>query len=439
MAAVAEPFPWTELVIVLLLIVLNGFFAMSELAIVSARRVRLQMQADEGDKSAALAIHLAEEPTRFLSTVQVGITLVGVLTGAFGGAALSKPVAGWLAAVPGVGSYADSLAVALVVVLITYLSLIIGELVPKRMALNHAEGIARFVARPMYLLSLIGAPVVWLLQRSTELALKLLGIRQQEQQVVSQQEVRSLIAEGTEAGVFDPDEKDMLEAVIRVSDLPVRALMTPRSEVFWLDTSDTLDAIRQEVEDSGRSRFLVCEGELDQFIGIVEAKDLLGSCLKGEALDLRAHVKHPPVIHEATRVLKALETIRQSGIHVAIVVNEYGGLEGVVSATDILAAIGGGLPEEDELERPDIVQREDGSWFIDGRTAIHEVERALHRDDLSGHGDYTTLAGFMLWQLEHLPEVAETVEWNDLILEVADMDEHRIDKVLVRLRNEAAA
>lgn len=435
----ADPFPWTELVIVLLLIVLNGFFAMSELAIVSARRIRLQVQADEGDKSAALAIQLAEEPTRFLSTVQVGITMVGVLTGAYGGAALSRPVAQWLSAVPGVGSYADSLAVAIVVILITYLSLIVGELVPKRMALNHAEGIARFVARPMSLLSRIGAPIVWLLQRSTELALKLLGVKPQEQQVVSQQEVRTLIAEGTEAGVFDRDEKDMLEAVIRISDLPVRALMTPRPEVFWLDTSDTIEAIRHEVEESSRSRFLVCEGDLDQFIGIVEAKDLLGHCLKGIALDLRAHVKQPPVVHEATRVLKVLETIRQSGIHVAVVVNEYGGVEGVVSATDILAAIGGGLPEEHELERPDIVQREDGSWFIDGRAAIHEVERILNRDDLSGHGDYTTLAGFMLWQLEHLPEVAETVEWNNLILEVADMDEHRIDKVLVRFRSEAAA
>ena len=435
----AEPFPWTELVIVLLLIVLNGFFAMSELAIVSARRVRLQMLADEGDRKAALAIRLAEEPTRFLSTVQVGITMVGVLTGAYGGAALSRPVAHWLSAVPGIGTYAESFAVAIVVILITYLSLIIGELVPKRMAMNHAEGIARVVARPMSLLSKIGAPIVWLLQRSTELALKLLGIKQQEQQVVSQQEVRSLIAEGTEAGVFDRDEKDMLEAVIRVSDLPARALMTPRPEVFWLDTSDSIEAIRHELEASGRSRFLVCEGDLDKFLGIVEAKDLLGNCLKGEALNLRDHLKSPPVIHEATRVLKALETIRQSGIHVAVVVNEYGGVEGVVSATDILAAIGGGLPEEDELESPDIVRREDGSWFIDGRTAIHEVERALGRDDLSGHGDYTTLAGFLLWQLEHLPEVAETVKWNDLVLEVADMDEHRIDKVLVRYQREEAA
>lgn len=435
----ADPFPWTELVIVLLLIVLNGFFAMSELAIVSARRVRLQMQADDGDKGAALAIQLAEEPTRFLSTVQVGITMVGVLTGAYGGAALSRPVAHWLSSVPGIGNYADSLAVAIVVILITYLSLIVGELVPKRMALNHAEGIARFVARPMSLLSKVGAPIVWLLQRSTEVALKLLGVKPQEQQVVSQQEVRTLIAEGTEAGVFDRDEQEMLEAVIRVSDLPVRALMTPRPELFWLDTSDSIDAIRQEVEDSGRSRFLVCEGELDRFVGIVEAKDLLGHCLKGQGLDLRAHLKNPPVVHEATRVLKVLETIRQSGIHVAVVVNEYGGVEGVVTATDILASIGGGLPEEDELERPDMVQREDGSWFIDGRAAIHEVERILGRDDLSGHGDYTTLAGFLLWQLEHLPEVAETVEWNDLVLEVADMDEHRIDKVLVRFRKEAEA
>lgn len=435
----AETFPWTELVIVLLLIVLNGFFAMSELAIVSARRVRLQMQADEGDASAALAIRLAEEPTRFLSTVQVGITMVGVLTGAYGGATLSRPVAQWLSAVPGIGSYADSLAVAIVVILITYLSLIIGELVPKRMALNHAEGIARFVARPMSFLSQIGAPIVWLLQRSTEIALKLLGVKPQEQQVVSQQEVRSLIAEGTEAGVFDVEEKEMLEAVIRISDLPVRALMTPRPELFWLDPTDNIEAIRQEVEESGRSRFLVCEGDLDQFIGIVEAKDLLGHCLKGEGLDLRAHLKNPPVVHEATRVLKVLEIIRQSGVHVAVVVNEYGGVEGVVSATDILAAIGGGLPEMDELERPEAVQRDDGSWFIDGRAAIHEVERILGRDDLSGHGDYTTLAGFMLWQLEHLPEVSETVEWNDLILEVADMDEHRIDKVLVCFKKEAEA
>ncbi|MCH8684937.1 hemolysin family protein [Pedomonas mirosovicensis] len=435
----ADPFPWLELAIVLFLIVLNGFFSMSELAIVSARRVRLQMLADEGDNGAATALHLAEEPTRFLSTVQVGITMVGILTGAYGGATLSEPVARWLSAIPGIGSYAGSIAVALVVILITYLSLIVGELVPKRLALNHAEGIARTVARPMRLLSQVGAPIVWLLQRSTELALKLMGVKPQEQQVVSQQEVRSLIAEGTEAGVFDPDEKEMLEAVIRVSDLPVRALMTPRPELFWLDINDDMNAIRHEVEESGRSRFLVCEGELDKFLGIVEAKQLLGQCLKGEGLELRAHLKNPPVVHEATRVLKVLETIRQSGIHIAVVVNEYGGVEGVVTATDILAAIGGGLPEMNELERPDAVQREDGSWFMDGRIAIHEVERILGRDDLSGHGDYTTLAGFMLWQLEHLPDVAETVDWNDLCFEVADMDEHRIDKVLVRTRHEASA
>lgn len=434
-----DPFPWTELIIVLLLIVLNGFFSMSEMAIVSARKVRLQMLADNGDRGAGLALDLAEEPTRFLSTVQVGITLVGILTGAYGGATLSAPVAQWLSAIPGIEGYADSLAVGLVVLLITYLSLIVGELVPKRVALNHAEGIARVVARPMFLVARAGSPIVWLLQRSTELALRLLRIKPQAAQTVSQQEVRTLIAEGTEAGVFDPDEKDMLEAVIRVSDLSARALMTPRPELFWLDPNDDIDATRREVEESRRSRFLVAEGELDQLLGVVEAKDLLAQCLRGDGLDLRSIVKNPPVVHESTPILKVMEAFRQSGIHMAVVVNEYGGIEGVVTSTDILAAIGGGLPEAGELESPDIVQRDDGSWLIDGRVAIHEVERALGRDDLSGRGDYTTLAGFLLWQLEHLPEVAETVEWEDLVFEVVDMDDRRIDKVLIRLREQNAA
>jgi len=308
-----------EIIVVVLLIVLNGFFAMSELAVVSARRARLQQMADEGDRGARAAIRLVEDPSKFLSTVQVGITLIGILAGAYSGATLAGYLAVELREIEAVAAYADGLSIALVVVTITYLSLIVGELVPKRIALVNAERIAAFVARPMGLVALLGAPLVWFLGVSTNLVLRLLGLSQLKQTTVTEEEVKSMIAEGARTGVFDPAEREMLEGVLRLADRGVRTIMTPRPDVVWLDVEDEPATIRREVATSGRSRFPVARGDLDEIVGIVQTKDLLDQVLNGQPFDIQTCLQKPLIVHDGTPVLRLLELFKQTGLHMAIV------------------------------------------------------------------------------------------------------------------------
>jgi putative hemolysin len=391
--------------------------------------------ADAGHRGARAALTLAEDPSRLLSTVQVGITLVGIFAGAFGGATLSVPVREWLQTLPVVGPWADGLSFALVVFAITYFSLIIGELVPKRIALNHAETIASRVARPMQRIAMVGAPVVWLLQRSTELVLRLLRISSAPSQTVTEEEVKSLIAEGTEAGVFVEAEREMIDGVLRLADRSVRSIMTPRHEMVWIDLEDSLDEIRKTIASGGCSRFPVARGTLDEVEGMVQTKDMLDRLLQGGPLDIAEIMRPPLVVPDGTPALKLLQTFRSSSIHLAIVVDEYGSVEGLVTPSDILSAIAGEVGDLSiDAAGYSIVRREDGSWLVDAMTPIDEVERLLRLRGLrSPDDDYHTLAGFVLWHLGHMPKVAESFVENGMRYEVMDMDGNRIDKVLVRI------
>lgn len=420
-----------ELAAVLLLILLNGFFAMSEMAVVSARKIRLQQMADEGRRGARTALGLQEDPGRFLSTVQVGITLIGVINGAVGGATLAERLAPVLEAIPALAGYGETAALIIVVMAITYMSLIVGELVPKRIALNNAEAIASFAAPIMKGVSKATAPFVWFLGASTEAMLKLLRVPEKAEQTVTEEEVKSLIAEGTASGVFDPGEKRMIEGVMRLADRTVRSLMTPRPEVMWLDIDDEPDNIKREIREGGHSRLPVCRGDFDNVVGIVHTKDLLHRLIQGGTFDLRPVVRDALVVHDGTEVMRLLELFKQSGEQLAIVVDEYGTVEGIATLTDVLEGIAGELPD-DGGEDSDIVRREDGSLLIEGMMAVEEVEAHLGlkslRDEDSG---YHTLAGFLLFKLGRIPTAGEYADHDGYRFEVVDMDGRRIDKVLV--------
>jgi putative hemolysin len=420
-----------SILIVFVLVVLNGFFAMSELAIVSARRPRLETMAKAGNHGAARALRLAEDPTSFLSTVQVGITLIGIFAGAYSGATLSQPLADALRGVPGLARVADTLAFALVVVATTYVSLIIGELVPKRLALRNAEGIAALVSGPMSVLATAGAPIVWFLRISTEAVLGLLRLRGEAPSAVTEEEVKAMIAEGTDAGVFHEAERELLEGVIRFADRPLRAIMLPRHAMVWIDANDPFEEALAEVLASGHSRFPLCEGSIDEVIGFVHVKDLLDLQLKGSR-DLREAVRTPLYVSESIPALRMIELFRSSGVHMAMVVDEYGSLEGLVTPTDILTGIAGDLPDVGDEEAPGAVQRDDGSWLLDGTLPVHAAGRVLDAEDLGEGGDYATLAGMIIEELGHLPVPGEHVVRHGWCFEVVDLDGRRIDKVLAR-------
>ncbi|MBP2227739.1 putative hemolysin [Azospirillum agricola] len=426
-----------ELLVIFLLILLNAFFAMSEMALVSARRARLQQMAEsKGAHGARAALELSEDPGRFLSTVQVGISLTGIIAGAYGGATLAERFGSVLNEVPWIAPYGQPAAFALVVAAITYFSLIIGELVPKRMALVDAERIAAFVAGPMRALSRIASPVVWLLGVSTDTVLKLLRLPTAREQTVTEEEVKSLIKEGTQTGVFEPAERQMIEGVLHLADRSVRSIMTPRPDLIWLDINDPAESVGREIRESGYSRFPVCRGDVDELEGIVSAKALLDQSLNGVSFDLKAALAEPLVVHDGTPVLRLLDLFKQASVHMAVVVDEYGSVEGIVTMTDILEAIAGELPEHGHEGEASAVQREDGSWLVDGMTPIEEVEALVGVKNMKGEGDFHTLAGFLLDRFGHVPTAAEHFHWNGIRFEVVDMDGRRIDKVMIQLNPE---
>lgn len=430
---------WQQIIIVVLLILLNGVFAMAELALFSSRRARLQQMAHEGNRGAATALKLLEDPTGFLSTVQVGITVIAILLGAVGEATFADHFAKQLAASDTfIASHASTIASVLVITVITFLSLIMGELIPKRLALRYPERIASAVAGPMRLLSQVAYPIVWLLRKVTELIMRFFGKPGVSDPRVTEEEVKTLIAEGTKAGVFAPAEKDMLEGVLHVADRTVRSIMTPRPDVVWLDLNDPMDTIYKTIAESGHSRFPVARDDVDNVVGIVHSKDMLEQLRLALSRDssavdinLKDIARDPIYIHESTPVLKLLEDFRGSPVHVAIVLDEHGTLQGMVTPNDILVAITGELPEHDGEEEPSAVQREDGSWLLDGQMSVHEVERTLAVRGLRAYEhEYTTLAGFVLTQLGHIPATGEAFNWKDWRFEVVDLDGRRIDKVM---------
>lgn len=425
-----------ELLIIVVLVLANGLFAMSEIAVVSSRKARLQEMSDKGDLKARAALELANSPNRFLSTVQVGITLIGILAGAFGGATLSQSLAVYLKRAPIalIVESSDAIALVVVVLSITYLSLILGELVPKRLALNHPEKIAASVAVPMRFLSVAAAPVVHLLTTSTEWVLKVLGIEANPNEpLVTEDEIKVLIRQGTEAGMFEMAEQDMLERVFRLSDQTVSALMTPRPDILWLDLNDTIDMNRQKLIRSNHTRFPVCQNSLDNMLGVVSVTDVLARSLTEQAIDFTALLQQPLFIPENTRALKVLEFFKQSGTHIALVVDEYGVIQGLVTLNDVMEVIIGDIPFSDQPQDQPAIQREDGSWLVDGMLPIDRFKTLFKIRDLPGEqwGNYQTLGGFVITYLGRIPAAADHFYWNGFRFEVMDMDGNRVDKMLV--------
>ena len=430
-----------ELLVILALVLLNGAFAMSELAIVSARRVRLQALQRRGTLGATEALELADDPQRFLPTVQVGITLVGIVAGTFGGARLASTLGGALNRLPGVAPLGEEVALLLVVLLITYLSLILGELVPKQLALRNPERIAAIVARPLSLLSRVSAPVIWVLSTSSAVVLSALGSSRAVEQSVTEEEVKAVVAEGAQAGALETEERHMIERVLRLADKPVRALMTPRPEVAWIDRSDPPQDVAARLRASSVNRFVVGEGRIDNVVGVVAAKDLLDQMLEGAPMSVGRALRQPMVLPDTLSALDALERLRGDAIGLALVMDEYGSFEGVVTASDLLEAIVGELgapPAPAGTEGTGAVQRHDGSLLLDGMMPSDELRARLELPELPYAGTYHTVAGLMLALLKRVPKEGDRIVWSGWRFEIVDMDGRRVDKVLAA-REEAGA
>ena len=422
-----------EISIVLLLIILNGIFAMSEIAIVSVRKTKLQKKAQEGNKQAQIALELAKSPNRFLSTVQIGITLVGIFTGAFGGATIAESLAVQFATVPFLAPYSGAIALTLVVSVITYLSLVIGELVPKRIALNNPEKIALAVAPSMEMLSRISHPLVYLLSISTDWIFRLLRIKKSTEPTVSDDEIKVLLKEGTQTGVFEVAEKDIVERTFRLSDKKVNTLMTPRKEIVWLEVDSSFKTIRSKITNNPHAHFPVCRDTLDKVIGIVRTESLLTDFLAEEKIDLKKILHKPLFIPESMDGLKVLELFKKSGIHMALVVDEYGNVQGLVSLTDILEAIVGDIPTINELEEEDITKRDNGTFLVDGLTPIDEFKEYFKIRKLpeEKEGIFHTVGGFVTNNIGRIPLTGDSFELEQFRFEVIDMDGNRVDKVLI--------
>lgn len=428
-----------EIAVIFVLILINGFFSMSEIAVVSARKVRLEQRAEEGDTGAARALELAGSTGKFLSAVQIGITLVAMLTGAFGGATLAERLAGVLASVPWLASIASTLSLVIVVLLTTYFSLVIGELIPKRIALNNPEKIASKVSGIMRFVSRLIAPLAGLLSASTELGVRLLGMKPSNEPPITEEEIRVLIDQGTEVGVFGEAEQDMVEGVFRLNERSINAIMTPRIEIAWLDADDPIDDILKIVLQSPYSRFPVARGSLDNVLGILKAKTLLEKALTGQSFNIIELLEKPLFIPENTPAVRVLEMEKELGVHEALVIDEYGGVMGFVTLFDVLEAIIGELPSQGEVDEPEIFQREDGSYLLDGLLPVDEFKDLFDLDSLPEEDKvgFQTIGGFVMNQIGSIPAPGQSFAWEDLLLEVLDMDGHRVDKVLVTRKSAA--
>lgn len=422
-----------EIAIVLVLIALNGIFSMSEFALVSAKKTRLKQREKEGDKRAAVALKLANEPTPFLSTIQIGITLVGIFAGALGGATISKEFAVYLGKFPALSPYSNAISITLVVLLITYLTLIFGELVPKRLALNNAESIASSMAKPMFYLSVIARPLVVILSSSTEAVLRFMKVRKTTEPPVTEEEIKIMFEEGTRAGVFEKAELSMIEGVLEIGDRRVDSLMTHRTDLIALDLEDPTDENLLRMIESGRSNFPVYEGDLNNIVGMISVKKVLEESVKRGTIDLKALVTKPLFVPESASVLRLLELFKGTGVHIALITDEYGIIQGVITLYDILEAIVGEIRSLGEPVETEISVREDGSWLIDGNTPIEKIKDVLSVDSFPGEslGYYRTIAGLIIFILQRIPETGDHIILGKLRYEVVDMDGNRIDKVLV--------
>ncbi len=422
-----------ETFVIFVLLLANGVFAMAEIAIVSSRKARLKKLADEGSAKAQAALLLAQQPDRFLATVQIGITMVGVLAGAFGGATLSGRLATVIASVPWLVPYATAIAIFVVVSAITYFSLIIGELVPKRVALSNPEGRAMLIAKPMAGLSRFAAPLVWFLTLSTNVVLKVFGLDKEVEAPPSEEEISNLIEQGTTAGVFHKAERAMVEGVLRLDERSVTEIMTRRTRIVWLNSADAEEINWRKIVTSGHSHFPVYENTRDNVIGMVSVKALWANAAVGLPNGIRNHLTTPLHVPTTISAVQLLDSFKKSGKHLALVTDEFGTIQGLVTLIDVMEAIVGDLPEPGDRNSPDAVQREDGSWLVDGTMPVQELRRRFQLSPLPGEEDedFETLGGFVVDRLGRIPKAGEHFVANGWRFEVLDMDRHRVDKVLL--------
>lgn len=425
-----------EFIIILALILLNGIFSMSEISVISARKSSLTNDIKKGSKSAKVALNLVNEPDKFLSTVQIGITLIGILTGIYSGDALSDDFGQLLASWGFPVEYARIVAQSLIVIFVTYLTILFGELIPKRIGMSASSRVAKFVARPMYGLSIIASPFVWLLAKSTSLFMTLLGIDTSSEKV-TEEEIKSMIDEGTESGEVQAVEQEIVDRVFSLGDRSVNTIMTHRNDVTAIDINMTNEEVFKTVCQHLYQVYPVTQGKnLDNILGIVYLKDLFGK-LEDPSFNLRNILRPVQYFHENMDVYKALEQIRNSHVKYGLICDEFGSLQGIITIKDILEALVGSLPSESE--DPDIIQREDGSWLIDGQCSFYDFLNHFDFEDMYTEFNYNTLSGLILQELGHIPKTGESLQWNDLHLEIVDMDGARIDKVLVKTQEKKEA
>ena len=418
----------TEFFIILFLIILNGLFSMAEIALVSARKARLEAQASKGDEDAAKALKLANHPDAFLSTVQIGITLIGVLTGIFSGDKFKEPLANWLAGFPAFTAYASTIATTIIVIIVTYLSLVLGELVPKRIGLSNPEGIAKSVAGPMRFAGWLTFPFIWLLSKSSNVIVKLLRIKANENQV-TEEEIKAIISEGTEQGTIEEAEQEIIERVFHLSDRNITSLMTHRSDIEWIEGDKKVGEVRSLLQDMIHSVYPVCEDDIDHIKGVVSIKDLFAADADATIFSIMKPAMYVPENNSAYQVL---EKFKQTKIHQCFIVDEYGSVQGLMTLNDILEAIVGDIPQEED-EAYEIIERADGSYLIDAQIPFYDFLSKFDKTEWmeKWEQDFNTLAGFIIHHLERIPKTGETLEWESFTFEIVDMDNHRIDKVLV--------
>jgi putative hemolysin len=417
----------SNILIIFVVILIAAVFVLSEISVASARKARLQQRANDGDRRAGTVLKLLQSPNLFLSTVQIGITLVSILVGVIGGAAVTEPLTAALARLPFLNSYAEALGPVIVLLILGFFSIVLGELVPKRIALHNPEQIASILAGPMILVSKIFAPFVWVLSRVTDLILRIIGIKPGVEPSVTEEEIQLLIDQGTQAGVFEAAEQDMVEGVFSLGDQRVYSLMTPRTDIVYLDISDSIEEIRKKIDESGFSRFPVRQGSLDVILGVVRTRDMLIHSLSGESIRLKDLLKPAYFIPETTLASRALEIFKEKGTELLLVIDEFGGIQGLLTINDILEEIVGQL----EMEEPQATQRQDGSWLLDGMLEVDEFKDIFNLNALPHEDEYETLSGFVMMSLGRVPQTADQFEWQGLRFEVIDMDGRRVDKVLV--------
>jgi len=418
---------WNEIALIAVLILINAVLAMSEAALVASRKTKLHQYANAGDKASQTALNLMSDPNVFLSTIQIGITLIGILSGAVGGATISEVLAAEFAKIPILEQYSAALGLGIVVMVITVLSLWLGELVPKRLALHNPEQIARFVATPMFFISRVFSPLVKVLSVSTDFILRVFGVKASNDPPITEEELQVLIDQGTQAGVFEESEQDMVEGVFSLGDQRVYSLMTPRTEIVWLDIENSIDEIRTKIAENEYSRFPVRQDTLDVILGIVKARDMLVTSLGGEQIKLKQLLKPAFYIPETMSAARALEIFKEKGTEMLLVIDEFGGLQGLLTVNDIIEEIVG----EIELEEPQATQRQDGSWLLDGMLEVDEFKEIFNLPALPHEQEYETLSGFVMISLGRVPQTADQFEWHGLRFEIIDMDGRRVDKVLV--------